>query len=425
VPGQRILVVTWGSFGDLNPHLALAVALADRGHEVPFAPAEFSRPRVEPLGLRFLPIHPALPDWRAEPGLVTRMMDPSRGTERLVKELVFPALRETFADVAPAAAASDLVVTSLLAVAARLAAEARGVPWASTALQPSVFLSESDPPTLLPVPGADRLRGLPPAGRRALLRGMDAWSASWAAPVAAFRRELGMPPDAANPLLAGQHSPLLTLALFSPILGPPQPDWPAGVRLCGFPFDDRVDGTHLPHGLARFLDAGTAPVVFTLGSAAALEPGRFFDESVLAARALNRRAVLLAGPDAVTGLVHRDPDVWSEPWAHHRALFPRAAAVVHQGGIGTLSQAMRAGVPMLVVPHAHDQPDNARRAVELGVARSLPASRYRAERAAAAISALLADPAYAVRARELARPISAERGGQVAAGAIGRMLGDG
>jgi UDP:flavonoid glycosyltransferase YjiC (YdhE family) len=98
----------------------------------------------------------------------------------------------------------------------------------------------------------------------------------------------------------------------------------------------------------------------------------------------------------------------------HRLVFPRAAAVVHHGGIGTTAQGLRAGVPTLVVPHAHDQPDNAFRVEQLGVARWIDARRYTADRASQAIGSLLGDRTYAERARAVAEMVRAEHGAHTA-----------
>jgi len=109
--------------------------------------------------------------------------------------------------------------------------------------------------------------------------------------------------------------------------------------------------------------------------------------------------------------------------APHQSLFPRAAAVVHQGGAGTLAQTLRAGRPMLVVPHAHDQPDNASRVVKLGVATTVFPRAYRGRRVAHELERLLNDAAVAVRASEVAAIVRAEGGAAAAAAAIEQVLG--
>jgi UDP:flavonoid glycosyltransferase YjiC (YdhE family) len=110
------------------------------------------------------------------------------------------------------------------------------------------------------------------------------------------------------------------------------------------------------------------------------------------------------------------------PYAPHARLFPRAAAIVHQGGIGTTARALASGRPSLVVPYSHDQPDNAARCRRLGVALTLARDRYRADRAARALAALPADGAMARRAAALAAALASERGAAVAADAIEAAL---
>ena len=108
----------------------------------------------------------------------------------------------------------------------------------------------------------------------------------------------------------------------------------------------------------------------------------------------------------------------------HSALLPRAAAVVHHGGIGTSAQALRAGVPQLVVPFFADQHDNAARLGRLGVARSLRRGRYDAARAAGRLRAL-AGGAHAGAVARAADRIAGEDGAGAAAAVIERVLAAG
>jgi UDP:flavonoid glycosyltransferase YjiC (YdhE family) len=174
----------------------------------------------------------------------------------------------------------------------------------------------------------------------------------------------------------------------------------------------------LPPELDTFLAAGPPPIVFTLGSSAVGAAGRFYHESAEAAARLGVRAVLLTGGFAANRPVRVPEGVLLVDRAPHQLLFPRARAVVHQGGAGTTAQALRGGCPMLVVPHSHDQPDNAFRVTRLGVARTLYPKRYTAARAAKELERLLGDPSYALRARETAAIVAAEGGAEAAADAI-------
>lgn len=211
------------------------------------------------------------------------------------------------------------------------------------------------------------------------------------------------------------------LALFPDWLGRPRPDWPPHVQLCGFARYRQP--AVLDDALARFLDDGPAPLVFTLGSAAVHGNASFLRESVKAVRTLGQRAVLLTGSPAMRATLPADlsPGIHCIDYAPHVALFPRAAAVVHHGGIGTSAEALVAGVPMLVVPHGFDQPDNAARLRRLGVATVLPASRYRADRASRLLQ-LAQVPERVERARALASRLLAADGAAQAADVVEAVL---
>jgi UDP:flavonoid glycosyltransferase YjiC (YdhE family) len=206
----------------------------------------------------------------------------------------------------------------------------------------------------------------------------------------------------------GQFSPHGTLALFSRLLAEPQPDWPPNVHVTGAAF--HAGPAAMPAELEAFLAGGPPPLVFTLGSSAVGAAGAFYHESAEAARRLGMRAVLLVGRDPANRPPALSPDAIAVEYAPHGELFPRAAAVVHQGGAGTLALALRSGRPMVVVPYAHDQPDNAHRAARLGVARVVYPRRYTARRVADALRALLTHGDAGRRAAEVGAAVRAERG---------------
>ena len=412
---MRVLITTFGTLGDLYPYLALGRGLAERGHEPTIATHEFYRDRVEAEGLGFRPVRPdAHPEDREA---FARAMSPRLGSKYVLRELVIPHLRDSWEDTAEAARDAELVVTHPLTFAGRIVAEEAGLPWVSTVLAPLSFFSRYDMPVVPPFPNAWRLYGVPGVPRL-LIRLFRAITRSWTAPIRELRAERGLPPGG-DALYEGQHSPLLTLALFSPVLAAPQPDWPPGTRLTGFLFRDPSEGGVLDPELEAFLAAGPPPIVFTLGTSAVAVAGSFYEESLTAARRLGMRAVLLVGGDpANLPRAALGADAIAVEHAPHAALFPLAAAIVHHGGIGTLGQALRAGKPMLVVPWSHDQPDNARRAQRLGVAAILSPRRYRADIAARALEELLHDPAFAARASEIGTIVRSEDGVGVACDSI-------
>ncbi len=214
----------------------------------------------------------------------------------------------------------------------------------------------------------------------------------------------------------GQFSPRGTLALFDAALMQPQADWPPHTRLCGAPlYDGSAADPLLLTALKEFLAAGDAPIVFALGSSAVWLGGDFWPCAIEAARQLGRRAILVTGADCTAAAARIGARVQLSTLFE---VFPHACAVVHQAGIGTLSQALRAGRPQLITPVWFDQPDNAARACKLGVARTLPFRRATATRLTQQLRSLLANSAYAAAAQALAATVTATDGAANAAAHI-------
>jgi rhamnosyltransferase subunit B len=413
----RIVLACWGSYGDLFPYLAIAARLKALGHTPVVASCPFYESLVINEGFEFRPLRPDVqPD---DTDMLKRVMDPRRGTEVIMRELVVPSVRQSYEDLVAAAHGADLIVSHPITFAAPMVAEKMQLPWLSTVLAPLSFFSAYDFPALPNAPQAVVLRNLGPWMCRLLMQLARRITGPWVEPVRAFRAELGLPP-AGDPLYEGQFSPHGNLALFSRVFGPEQRDWPAKTRVTGFPFFNGA--IPMPPELTAFLDAGEPPVVFTLGSAAVSAAGSFYDESAKAIAELKCRAVLLVGRHPENMPPHLPPNVIAIDGAPHDQLFPRASVVVHQGGVGTTGQAMRSGRPELVVPHAHDQPDNAFRVRNLGIARVLYPRRYTAARVVADLRTLLTDRRVIERADIVGRQVRAETGAESAAAAMLRAI---
>jgi len=205
------------------------------------------------------------------------------------------------------------------------------------------------------------------------------------------------------------------------VLEAPQPDGPANAQATGCPFLNHNDG-NTPE-LQKFLDSGEPPIVFTLGSAAVGAAGDFYEQSAEVAKRLGRRAVLLVGRDPQNQPKRPlPPAVIAVQYAPHSAVFPHASVVVHQGGIGTTGETMRAGRPTLVVHYGHDQPDNAARLVRIGMARSIPRERYNADTAVREIQILLENKDYAERAAAVGMQVRNEDGTARACDLLGNLL---
>jgi rhamnosyltransferase subunit B len=414
----RVVFTTWGSLGDLHPYIALGVELKRRGHRVRVASVGAWRENVERAGLEFAPIRPDVsPSDPASREIVRRVLDARSGPEYMCTEVFGPVIRQTYEDTLAAAEGADLLVTHQIPLTGPVVAERTGVTWVSGMLLPMGFLSAYDPPT---PPQAPALRGIAaahPVVARMLIRLGRLSMRSWVEPVYRLRAELGMP-RGGHPLMEGQHSPALVLALFSSVLARKQPDFPPQTIVTGFPFYDAASAVTIDPALQAFLGSGEPPIVFTLGSSAVWIAEDFYETSIAVAQKLGRRALLLAG-EAAPALRERVPEsIGVFDYAPHSVVMPRASVIVHQGGVGTTGQALRAGRPMLVVPYGQDQPDNARRCVELGIARTIPRRRYDAERLERELSTLLSDPSFATRAAAVGEKVREERGTETACDAI-------
>lgn len=414
----RIVLTTWGSYGDLFPFVGLALELKRRGHDACVATCEFYRGIVTGLGLGFHPVPPDIDPTNRQ--MFEWLLHARRGPDRLLRELLSPAIEESYAATEAAAAGADLLVTHPVTFAAPLVARKRGIPFVSATLAPLSLMSRYDFPILPGIPGATFLRERGPAVAGVLRSLVRAISRHGMAPVDRFREKLGLP-DAGHPLFEGQFSPLGTLALFPTVLAEPQPDWPPNVVRAGFVSYNGPDP--MPQALLDFLDAGPPPVTFTLGTSAVGAPGDFFREAAAACVEVGCRGVLLVG--RLPGNEHLPPPaqgVMTVDYAPHAALFPRSSVIVHQAGMGTTSQALRSGKPQLIVPHAHDQPDNAYRVNRMGVARVCSPSRFRSARVASHLRDLLAEGPHRIRAEALARTVRMDRGADAAADALEGVL---
>lgn len=400
--------------------IAIALELRQRGHDVVFVTHQVYQSKLEALNFEF---HPMRPDFTAmnDPQEMARMMDLKTGQEYMVRQWATPSLREMYTDLLNVAKGADFIFSGEGVIATPLVAEKLGMRWASSAMVPMSFFSVYDPPVLAPFPALATLYKLGPIVSRGVLNFAKWVSHSWANPIRQLRQELGLSPMSTNPLLEDKFSPYLVVALFSSVLGQPQPDWAKNTVVAGFTFYDGTQpGAELTPKLQQFLDAGEPPIVFTLGSAAVMNAGNFYQESLDAVKRLNRRAVLLMGNNPP--LKDLPANVLTVNYVPYSQIFPHACAIVHQGGIGTTAQALRVGRPTLVMPYSHDQPDNAARLQRLRTSRTISRDRYSASRVAKELGELLEKPSYAENAKVIAQVVQAEDGVGTACDAIEKQL---
>jgi rhamnosyltransferase subunit B len=382
------------------------------------------REKVQSAGLSFRAVRPSFDDMQRASGMDRKQLTEAllaRG-DFLFRKLIVPSVRASYEDMLAALEGADLVLTSSLGLGARLAAERLSIPWIAVVLQPMMFLSAHDPPVIPQAEWLTRvLRRAGPTLTRAAFRLVKRAIGRMMRPVDGLRTEIGLTPASHDALFDGQFSSYGAIGLYSTVLGGVQPDFPTPTDIVGFASFDSEDGAAaaLNPELNAFLEAGSAPLVFTLGSLIVNSPGQFYRESLAASRLLGERAVLLVGGGAdVSAMGAAGNDVHVCAYAPHSLLFPRGLAVVHQGGVGTLAQALRSGRPQLIVPFYADQADNAARTVRLGVARSLKPRRYTARAAARELSALISVERYRLRAAAVCGVLAGEDGAARAAAVV-------
>lgn len=412
---MNVLLVTLGSHGDIFPFLAIGRSLARRGHACRVATHPWFHAEISAEGLE--PVAAAVSFPMAELIRHRDLFHRVRGPLLLARHLA-PVQSELAADVRRIASQSrvDVIVAHYGALSARWVAEALRIPCASAVLAPTAWHHPADRvPTYQIEAGFGRA-----AAARIVARLVDPplrlASSGW---IRKLRSEAGVGrargwPSVWDEFRAGDA----VLGLWPEAYRPRLAGDPERSVLCGFPWSAPASRS-LPAPLAEFLDAGPAPVVFTLGSAAVNHPGEFFGRSIEAVRRLGVRAVLLTGrgnpPPA--GL---PSGVLAVEWASHAALFPRARVNVHHAGIGSTAEALRAGRPSLAVPHAYDQFNNALRVGRLGAGLALSRHRLTVQRLVRALDRAIHDESLARRAAELAPSMAAD-GAEAAADAIERL----
>lgn len=382
---MHVVLATLGTAGDVQPFVAIGRHLRAHGHRVELLSNPVFAELAAGAGLDFTPVGSAADHaatfshhytWHAVNGFGV-----------MWRYLARPAIPQALARLEALRGEAGLVVlySPFLMPAPRIAQEAwalRAVSaWTAPAMVPN-----TEPPlcvTSLRLPG-----WVPRPLAAAAVRGLDRRKMQPLAlpAVEAARSALGLSTLDRSIFREWLHSPLLSIALFPEWFAPATRDWPRPHRHAGFPLYADTDPVLAP-ALAAFLAAGEAPVVVTAGTA--MRGARaYFEAALEASAALGLRAVLLARePGEVPARL--PPTAIHVRWASLAVLLPRARAILHHGGIGTLAEALRAGVPQLVLPRAYDQFDNAMRLEQLGVGLPLDPRRLDAGRLTATLRRLL------------------------------------
>ena len=398
---MKILVIAIGSLGDVNPFLVLALKLMSKGHEIVFCASENFRQLIQGQGLRFLS-HTSQKEYEE----VTQNPDLWHFRKALptyIKKGLLPAARRIYPLIMQQRTKNFVVVAPAFALAAKLAEETAGVKLVQMHLAPSMFRALQDTSQISTVPMNDML----PAWYKKLIW----WLADFCfidpyitKDFNSFRRELGLRPIS-RILNNGMFSSCFNAAVFSRHIARKQPDWPVPSEVFDFLLYDGDE--QVPLEAENFFSRGAPPIVFTFGTAFQFGKNDFL-ESVKALEMLNARGIFLTSKKE--DIPDRLPDtIIAFPFLPLGKILPFCKAIVHHGGIGTLGQALKAGIPQLIRPMAYDQFDNAYRITTRKLGNYILARQYQADKLYQKLRTLLDDTAIGANCREVAGSIDSEK----------------
>ena len=389
---MHIVLLPFGSAGDVFPFIWLGKLLMARGHRVTMISTCLFAEAAEAAGIAFVPL--GTPEEFESIANDRRIWKVGIGTKVVLDYAV--EWSGEYLEAVESLESVDLMMAPLTAFGARMAREKHGIPLITVHLQPMVLISAYDTPLLHPalswlryvpvavkkflfsLPNAVDLLALPGIRKVCARHGIAAPKSLW--------REWWDSPDG-------------VLLLFPEWFGKSQPDWPGNRFQWDFPMEDLNAELPMQPGLADFLAAGEKLVVFTPGSAN-IQAERFFASAAEAVKRLGIRAVFVTRMEnqVPAGMVGRILQVDFVPFSQ---VLGHASAFVHHGGVGTMAQGFRAGVPQLVMAMSHDQPDNADRLEKLGAGIGLMARDFTPERVTRELGKLLGDKSFADAAEVL------------------------
>jgi rhamnosyltransferase subunit B len=418
----RIVITTFGSTGDLNPFIALAFALRSRGHEVLFAVEGNFQPTVSRLGF---PVWLLTGDQEVALGPYARQIfdsdQPLTSLKMLLDHYILPTLAAKVAELREACLKADLLISVAPQFAASIVADLLPIPWISVILTPSTLPSSAIAPQPTRVPLPIPLRRL--HNRFSWLLAGIVLRQMVDRPVNRIRQAFQVPPRT-HLMWTGNLSPRFTAMAVSSALLPRPADWPAYVQMTGFCFWDGAPNWQAPETLQAFLQGGKPIVAVTFGTVLPAERALFapyYQASIVGILACGARALVINAPPLSLPL-EQPEDVLQLPFAPFSRVFPACAAVIHHGGIGTIAQCLRAGIPSLVVPGGMDQRFNAALVVQRQAGLWLPRRRYTARRAVQALKTLLSSAIYREQTRKLQAQILQENGTAALCATIEQLL---
>ncbi len=389
---SHIVLLPFGSAGDVFPFIQLGKLLNGAGHRVTMVSTCLFGEAAEAACIDFVSL--GTQEEVEAIGKNPHIWKPFIGTKLVIDLAVKWSERYLLA--IEGLGGVDLMMAPLTAFGARMAREKHDIPLITVHLQPMVFISAYETPLIHP---SLRWFGALPVGLKKFLLSLPNAVDLLALPgIRKICRAHGVTPPR-SVWREWWDSPDGVLLLFPEWFGKPQPDWPDNRLQWDFPLEDLTAEVAMQPELKEFLAAGEKPVVFTPGSAN-VQAEKFFASAAEAVERMGKRAVFVTRMEnqIPAGMEGRIVQVDFVPFSK---LLEHASVFVHHGGVGTMAQGFRAGVPQLVMAMAHDQPDNADRLEKLGAGIGLIPRTFTPERVRKELTRLLHEPGFGAAASTL------------------------
>lgn len=417
---MKLIMLAFGSRGDVQPLLPLGTGLCAAGYEVQIAAGSNFKDDIEAHGLGFVDV-----------GIdIEALMNSDSGKEwtensnanplqeaKNLKRMFDEHTKDMGAEILRISQGCDGLISNLPTFgAAHTVATMLGL------RHIRIMLAPLTPSTL---PAATMIPFVP--GRKSILNRLASYVGIYftywinQTSIKRFRRQHGQPRWSYG-AFARAWNQMPVLYGLSPRVMPRDPTWRADTYVTGYWFDPPDDDWQPPAPLAAFLATYPEPVYLGFGSMVAKDPAATLRIMLDALQQSEQAGIIYSG---WAGLQAEElpANVLLIKGAPHSWLFPRMAAVVHHGGAGTTAAAFRAGVPATVVPHMADQPYWGRRVHELGVgAKPIPRHALSAAHLAAAITDMVSSPTMRANAAALGAQIRQETGVANAVRAVNEIL---
>jgi UDP:flavonoid glycosyltransferase YjiC (YdhE family) len=402
---MNIALTTIGSRGDIQPYIALGLALQKSGHAVSILTHPWAENLIQSYKLSCFPIGDDMDIHYTARQFVEKSSGTLKGF-RFALNFIFDSLRKCHADLLSALKDFDLVVGH--GIVGRSEADMLDKPFVSVSIETmglqkdywktknilkefTIFLS-------------DKLLG-----------------ALFGKPYKDFCNEIGAPP-----IGAGSNHPYLALVPVSGLLLKPNPNWKATTEITGFLLADTQEDFKPADKLQKFMDAGEKPLLITFGSMfhKKEQTVQLFEIICNAVSKAQSRALLIMTDLSIKD-VSLPGNIFLIDQVPYSWLLKKVSLVVHHFGFGTTAEVLKAGLPSIPVPHIFDQKARAAHIHELGYAyKPLNYKKLNSDDLSCAIQKVKTDNRMHQKCKKAGIFISKEKGTQRAVAMINKYFGD-